>query len=1017
MMWLRMIFTFLVICLALSGRGQVTGDVNVFLGTSGDHGQLSPGASSPFGMMDIAPQTYPNTHTGYEYKAKRFLGFTHNRVEGVGCQGSGGNLLIKPFSGTKDNELLKAKESASPGYYRVVFRNGISAEFAVWGRVGVEHYRFPKGKQGFFIDLSHALSNRFIAEEHQLKGNILSGWIQSGTTCRVGAYKVYYALSFDQPVHLQDSAAHTLTLYTKAADLNIRIAFSAVSAAYAEAALDRRTFAAVKAQAIRAWNRELGRLEVSGDAKEAKLFYSLLYRTMQSPYNLTEPDGAYRANDGSLQHTVGRAYNGWAIWDNYRTQLPLLSLIQPVRYRDMVSSIANLYRFGKKNWAARTEPSNTVRTEHAIVVLLDAYRKGYPVDFRAIRDSLLKESDQLDFSKPDKALESSYDTWAMAEILSILNEDSLSTVYRAKAGNWKNYWNKDFRDLGRPDVDKLEARGMYQGTIWQYRWFAPFDLQGLIAQCGGEEVYRKQLDEFFAKDYYNAANEPDIQAPYLYQATSRPWKSQEIIRRYARDTVIQYYYDENYRGIDPTIDRVYHNRPEAFVKSMDDDAGAMSAWYVLAACGLSPACVGWPVYYLHVPLLKTVTFRPPGQKPLLISVQHFNAKNRYIRSVRLNGKILDRNWLSQDEIRAGGRLVISASAGPNKKFGTRNPWITGLDQVQAMNDGPYVFYRGGHIVVKNVKGFCADSVIFPLKDKARQLLRVHIEHHPEWDFTVRLKDRIAEEPARSAGADKVFAVSDIEGEFVPFRNLLLAAGVIDDRYRWTFGKGSLIIAGDFFDRGRQVTPYLWLLYKLEEEAKAGGGSVHVVLGNHELMNLSGDFRYVRPEYFAGCRLMNETYAQLYAPGTELGRWLRSKNIIEKDGDLLVLHGGLAQEINRLGLPLEEINRLCRPYYDRPRKQITAESVRPFFSGATSPFWYRGYFLAPKATEAQVDSSLQLYGVKKILVGHDIIDHVSSLYGGKVIGLDVDEHQGTHEGLLIEGNRYYRLDEKRNKTEL
>jgi putative alpha-1,2-mannosidase len=648
----------------------LTQKVNVFLGTSGDHGQLSPGASYPFSMVDIAPQTYPNLHAGYEHKAKLFLGFTHNRVEGVGCQGSGGNLLIKPFMDNAADELIKAQESAAPGYYGVVFRNGISAKFTVAGKAGVEQYLFPEGKHGFFIDLSHALTNQFIAEQHQFKGYSISGWIESGTTCRVGSYRVYYALEFDRPVKFLDSTAHTITVNTSCETVNIRVGFSSVSAAYAKVAINKGAFEKVKKASQVAWNKELNRIQVSGDANEEKLFYSLLYRTMQSPYNISEPDGTYKATNGTNQHSNHTAYNGWSIWDNYKTQLPLLSIIEPDKYGDIVTSIANLYRFGKKNWATKTEPSNTVRTEHAMVVLLDAYFKGYPVDFKSIRDSLLKDADNLDFSKPDKALESSYDTWAMSQVLSILKEDSLAAVYKVKATNWKSYWNKDFKDLAKDDVDEFGARNMYQGTIWQYRWFAPFDMKGLIEQCGGEAAYLKQLDAFFAGDYYNAANEPDIQVPYMYNGTSQPWKSQNIIHKYAKDTVIQYYSDDNYRGINPSISRVYNNRPDGLLLSMDDDAGAMSSWYVLAACGLSPACLGWPVYYLHVPLFRTVS----------LGKLHIEVRGNgcYITTVTFNGKLLDRNWLTHEEIRKGGKLVIVASSMPNRNFGIQHQFITSI---------------------------------------------------------------------------------------------------------------------------------------------------------------------------------------------------------------------------------------------------------------------------------------------------------------------------------------------------
>lgn len=642
--------------------------VNVFLGTSGDHGQLSPVASYPFSMLDMGPQTYPNTHTGYEHKAKVFLGFTHGRLEGVGCMGSGGNILIKPFVGNPDNELLKKTERGSPGYYAVSLKNGISCRFTLKEKSGIENYRFPNEKHGFLIDLSHALVNGFVAEEHTVTGQTISGWIESGTTCRVGTFRVYYNLSFDQPVTYIDSTEHTFTILAKTRDITLRIAFSSLSEAYAKAAINKQSFEQVKGAATAAWTRELSRIKVTGDPKEERVFESLLYRCLHAPFDINEPNGIYRGSDGKVYHTNNKAYSGWTIWDNYKTTLPLLSLIAPDRYRDMVTSIANLYRFGKKNWATKTEPSNTVRTEHAIVVLLDAYRKGYRVDFVGIRDSLLKETDQLDFGKPDKALESSYDVWAMAQILGILHEDSLSKVYLSKAADWKIYWNKDFKDLSKPDVDDLNARHMYQGTIWQYRWFAPFDQKHLIEACGGETEYLKQLDEFFNGDYYNAANEPDIQVPYMYNFTSQPWKSQNVIRKYAKDTVTQYYEDNNYRGIDPQIKRVYNNRPDGFLQTMDDDMGAMSAWYILAAIGLSPACVGYPIYYLHVPLFKKVSI---GKLDIIV-----NGDGRYIQSTKLNGMNLGRNWLTQQEIMRGGKLNITASTMPNKQFGIHNQFIT-----------------------------------------------------------------------------------------------------------------------------------------------------------------------------------------------------------------------------------------------------------------------------------------------------------------------------------------------------
>lgn len=663
-------------------QAGITNLVNVFLGSSGDHGQMSPAASYPFSMLSIGPQTYPNTHTGYEYNAKRFLGFTHNRFEGVGCTGSGGIILIKPFLGSgPQSELIKSDQYAAPGYYSVSFTNKIKAELAVYQRSGIHRYQFPEGGKGFFIDLSHSLSNSFVTEEHSIENNALSGWVDSKTTCHAGKYRLYYYIEFNRNVVIKDLSGHRLsvTLPGRDKDAEIRIALSSVSGAYAKENLWADSFDQLKNVSTAGWNKLLAGIKVQGDPEREKLFYSLLYRTVQSPYVVSEKDGIYRGTDGTKQHSPQTVYNGWAVWDNYRTQLPLLSVAWPDKYQDIITSLANLYRFGKKDYATQNEPSNTVRTEHTIVVLLDAYRKGYKVEFAKIIDSLIKETDHLDFSHPDKALESSYDTWALSEILAILKKKELSSRYRQKALQYRDYWNREFKDITKNDADKMQARGMYQGTVWQYRWFVPYDLQGLISLTGGEKAYTSQLDEFFSNDYYNHANEPDIQVPLMYNVTSQPWKSQDLMHRFAADTVVQYYFNDNSRGIDPFVDVIYKNQPKAYIRTMDDDAGAMSAWYVLAACGFSPACVGWPVYYLNVPLFRSVELRWPGRKPFTIKVENYSAGNRYIKKVTLNGKELNRNYLTHQEIMAGGAMSVEASDTPNVNRGVKDQWISHVE--------------------------------------------------------------------------------------------------------------------------------------------------------------------------------------------------------------------------------------------------------------------------------------------------------------------------------------------------
>lgn len=665
--------------LILHGQSK-TELTNVFLGSSGDHGQLSPAASSPFHHMSIAPQTYPTLHMGYEHLAKEILGFTHNRFEGVGCKGSGGLILVKPFLGLQDDgkPLIKEQEKAGPGYYDIALKSRIKAQFAVHENFGIHQYTFPAGEKGLTLDLAHAFNGAFVSNAYTLtKDGVLKGSIRSRTTCGVGIYSIHYAIAVANNNQWKGADnLLTLQLDNQTQKVTLRIAFSAVSTDYAEATLkanSTKTYAQVKADSDHRWETYLSGITVKGDPNREKLFYSLLYRTLQSPYQINESDGHYRGTDGQIHQSKGNRYHGWAIWDNYKTQLPLLELLYPQQYQNIVSSVSDLYRYGKFDFAGPNEPANSVRTEHAAVVLLDASKKGYDIHLSAIRDSLVRDNMRFDFSKPDKYLEAAYDMWAMAGLLPADRKH-----YLDRASSYAGVWLKEFKDLTRPDVDRMSARNMYQGTIRQYRWNVPFDMQGLVNLAGGKEAFTTQLDDFFDHHYFNRANEPDIQSPTSYYASSKPSRYQSLVRELALDTVIQYYFNDNSRGIDPFIDRIYKNQPKAFVRTMDDDAGAMSGWFVLTALGLHQPLIGQPIYYVSVPLFPEIVVQR-GEQKLKIKVINYNDKNKYVKRILLNGKDIDRLWLHHDELRKGGLLEIETCAEPST-YGTANIWVSDLKE-------------------------------------------------------------------------------------------------------------------------------------------------------------------------------------------------------------------------------------------------------------------------------------------------------------------------------------------------
>ncbi len=334
-------------------------------------------------------------------------------------------------------------------------------------------------------------------------------------------------------------------------------------------------------------------------------------------------------------------------------------------------------------------------------------------------------------------------------------------------------------------------------------------------------------------------------------------------------------------------------------------------------------------------------------------------------------------------------------------------------------DGPYVLYGKKEILVKYIfekdgmKTGRTDSVA--LSEKAGLTLNVATDE-PGKTFSVQLKKKLQVENSEYKKANKLVAISDIEGNFTAFRELLQQCGVIDANYNWIFGDGSLVLVGDFFDRGDQVTEVLWLVYSLEDKAKAAGGYVHFILGNHEIMNLSGDLRYLPSKYVQDAALLNEPYTSgLYGKDSELGRWLRTKNIIEKIGDLLFLHAGISSQMNTMNISVSQINDMARPYYDDSTFNYTDPRV-DIIIGDFGPFWYRGYYMGtPRATVNQIDTTLNLYKVKHIVTGHSIIaDTISAFHNGKLIDLDVHHSDGHSEALLIEEDKYYRINKRGEK---
>ena len=327
-------------------------------------------------------------------------------------------------------------------------------------------------------------------------------------------------------------------------------------------------------------------------------------------------------------------------------------------------------------------------------------------------------------------------------------------------------------------------------------------------------------------------------------------------------------------------------------------------------------------------------------------------------------------------------------------------------------DGPYLFKENGIWVSYTFTEGSLEKMTLPDN-------RIAIELEVATDalgktFTVPLKPKLTDELTTYDMPKRLVAISDIEGNFGAFRKLLQATGIIDKDLDWSFGEGHLVLVGDFFDRGDRVTETLWLIYKLEWEALMEGGHVHFVLGNHETMNLYGDLRYVHPKYKKSAELMSKGLDELYSKENELGQWLRTKNIVEKVGNLLFVHAGVSDAVNKLEHSLETVNGKARP--DLDSKPPFSDNELETLIGFNGLNWYRGYYQSnvPKV----VDRTLELFGVDHIITGHTVVaDSISTHYGGKVINIDTPHRKGKSEALLIEGNKFYRMDIEGKKEPL
>jgi len=345
-------------------------------------------------------------------------------------------------------------------------------------------------------------------------------------------------------------------------------------------------------------------------------------------------------------------------------------------------------------------------------------------------------------------------------------------------------------------------------------------------------------------------------------------------------------------------------------------------------------------------------------------------------------------------------------------------------------DGPYIFNQNSAVRIYKIN----ENNELHVREAAHTdsfMVIVPNETHDTFYFT--LQDSLKIHPACYPQSDKVFAVSDIEGNFNALVSLLQGNGIIDENFNWTFGDGHLVLNGDFVDRGEYVTQTLWFVYKLEKQAHSQNGKVHFILGNHELMDLKGRTDYAQDKYVAAAQLItkeddpSKAFRYLFSEDSELGAWLRTKSSIERIGDIIFVHAGLSPELITYNFSLQQINDSIRAYLVWQTDDIENDRAR-FLFRSFGPLWFRGMVMDykdyyKKVTEEEVNQILDFYDANAVVIGHTIVDSISTDYEDKVIRIDIHQptkkNTGNAQALLIEDNTFYRVNDfgERNKLRI
>lgn len=320
---------------------------------------------------------------------------------------------------------------------------------------------------------------------------------------------------------------------------------------------------------------------------------------------------------------------------------------------------------------------------------------------------------------------------------------------------------------------------------------------------------------------------------------------------------------------------------------------------------------------------------------------------------------------------------------------------SGDEEELQVSDGPYVFEQAESLTFK----WLCDNKLFERSVAMPDFVPPYVFQQCELDAEIN-RIKFAEDFVEYQGDFDLAALSDLHGQYDLMLELLTNNQIIDEQGNWAFGTGHFVITGDIFDRGDKVTEILWFIYKLEQQAEQAGGKVHLLLGNHEVMVLNGDLRYLHPKYVLAEKLLKQPFESLFGEDAVLGRWLRSKSVLVKINNMLFAHGGFHPELAKDKRTLAEINSVFKQNLVKAELHEPREGFARYLHKSNGPIWYRGYFKDNGASSEEIELLLQHFDVEHLIVGHTSQPQIETRFNGKVIAIDSSIKRGNYGEILL-----------------